>query len=97
MTSFWCVHVYLYICLTFILPTVTLTDTQPISAAVWDTAPEKLFNEFPVRTLVQFMNNHNLLQVIGAPDWLTIGGGRYAFGGALGKSIAVFINLELLQ
>jgi predicted NAD/FAD-binding protein len=51
-------------------------STQPISAAVWDTAPEKLFNEFPVRTLVQFMNNHNLLQIIGAPDWLTIGGGR---------------------
>jgi predicted NAD/FAD-binding protein len=50
--------------------------TQPISAAVWDTAPDKLFNEFPVRTLIQFMNNHNLLQVIGAPDWLTIGGGR---------------------
>lgn len=22
------------------------------------------------------MNNHNLLQVIGAPDWLTVGGGR---------------------
>jgi len=51
-------------------------SAQPISAAVWDTSPDKLFNEFPVRTLIQFMNNHNLLQVIGAPDWLTIGGGR---------------------
>lgn len=71
MTSCWSVHVF--------LPFSTYhidAATQPISAAVWDTAPDKLFNEFPVRTLVQFMNNHNLLQVIGAPDWLTIGGGR---------------------
>jgi predicted NAD/FAD-binding protein len=71
MTSCWSVHVFLPV------STITLKGpTQPISAAVWDTAPDKLFNEFPVRTLVQFMNNHNLLQVIGAPDWLTIGGGR---------------------
>lgn len=72
MTSCWFVHVFFYV-----FRHVTLTgSTQPISAAVWDCAPDKLFNEFPVRTLVQFMNNHNLLQVIGAPDWLTIGGGR---------------------
>ena len=71
MTSCWYLHVFIYV-----FDNHDDGPTQPISAAVWDTAPDKLFNEFPVRTLVQFMNNHNLLQVIGAPDWLTIGGGR---------------------
>lgn len=71
MTSCWYVHVILYV-----FSHHADGPTQPISAAVWDTAPDKLFNEFPVRTLVQFMNNHNLLQVTGAPDWLTVGGGR---------------------
>ena len=71
MISCWSVHVFSS------LSNYHIDEpAQPISAAVWDTAPDKLFNEFPVRTLVQFMNNHNLLQIIGAPDWLTIGGGR---------------------
>ncbi|KAL0961180.1 hypothetical protein HGRIS_006152 [Hohenbuehelia grisea] len=31
--------------------------------------------DFPARTLLQFMNNHHLLQITGKPKWLTIQGG----------------------
>jgi predicted NAD/FAD-binding protein len=62
---------------------------------VWDTAPDKLFNEFPVRTLVQFMKNHNLLQIMGAPKWLTVGGGRWAIEFLC--HVVVLINSRLLQ
>jgi predicted NAD/FAD-binding protein len=35
--------------------------------------------EFPMVTLVTFMHNHCLLQVLGRPQWLTVDGGRYIF------------------
>ncbi|KIP06226.1 hypothetical protein PHLGIDRAFT_73035 [Phlebiopsis gigantea 11061_1 CR5-6] len=47
----------------------------PMTAAVWSTPPDKCALGFPARTLIQFMYNHHLLQIIGKPSWLTLRGG----------------------
>ncbi|KAH7915478.1 hypothetical protein BJ138DRAFT_1141850 [Hygrophoropsis aurantiaca] len=47
----------------------------PMTAAIWSTPPDKCAMDFPARTLIQFLNNHHLLQITGKPSWLTIKGG----------------------
>lgn len=61
----------------------THTHTQPMTAAIWSTPPDKCALDFPAQTLIQFMHNHHLLQITGKPDWLTIPGGRYVDVGLL--------------
>ncbi|KLO16726.1 FAD/NAD-binding domain-containing protein [Schizopora paradoxa] len=51
----------------------------PMTAAIWSTPPDKCALDFPARTLVQFMHNHHLLQLIGKPSWLTILGGSKVY------------------
>ncbi|KAK7022355.1 amino-oxidase domain-containing protein [Favolaschia claudopus] len=47
----------------------------PMTACIWSTPPDKCAMDFPAKTLIQFMNNHHLLQITGKPSWLTIQGG----------------------
>ena len=62
-------------------------------AAIWSTPPSTCAQSTPLisnlgcthnptaftaRSLLRFMHNHHLLQIIGKPDWLTIKGGRFA-------------------
>ncbi|KAF9472116.1 FAD/NAD(P)-binding domain-containing protein [Pholiota conissans] len=51
----------------------------PMTAAIWSTPPDDCSLDFPARTLIQFMYNHNLLQVTGKPSWLTIQGGSHNY------------------
>ncbi|KAF5315110.1 hypothetical protein D9619_007378 [Psilocybe cf. subviscida] len=51
----------------------------PMTAAIWSTPPDDCFLDFPARTLIQFMFNHNLLQITGKPSWLTIQGGSHKY------------------
>ncbi|KZT11959.1 FAD/NAD(P)-binding domain-containing protein [Laetiporus sulphureus 93-53] len=51
----------------------------PMTAAIWSTPPDKCFLDFPAQTLVQFMHNHHLLQIIGRPSWLTLHGGSRTY------------------
>ncbi|KZT25415.1 FAD/NAD(P)-binding domain-containing protein [Neolentinus lepideus HHB14362 ss-1] len=51
----------------------------PMTAAIWSMPPDKCAMDFPARTLIQFMYNHHLLQLIGKPSWLTIKGGSHAY------------------
>ncbi|KAF8582834.1 FAD/NAD-binding domain-containing protein [Ramaria rubella] len=51
----------------------------PMTAAIWSTPPDACATEFPAKTLVQFMNNHHLLQLTGKPSWLTIKGGSRVY------------------
>ncbi|KAF8968900.1 amine oxidase [Flammula alnicola] len=51
----------------------------PMTAAIWSTPPDDCFFDFPARTLIQFMYNHNLLQITGKPSWLTIYGGSHKY------------------
>lgn len=47
----------------------------PMTASIWSTAPETALSSFPAVTLLRFMHNHHLLQVLDRPQWLTVKGG----------------------
>lgn len=49
----------------------------PISGAIWSTTPEQIA-DFPARTLVQFFENHALLQVK-THQWETVAGGSIEY------------------
>ncbi|TEB20132.1 FAD/NAD(P)-binding domain-containing protein [Coprinellus micaceus] len=51
----------------------------PMTAAIWSTPPGKCFDDFPAKTLIQFMYNHHLLQIIDKPSWLTLQGGSHTY------------------
>lgn len=59
----------------------------PLIAAVWSTAPTKA-GDYPARYLFQFLANHGMLSVTGAPQWYTVVGGstRYVERAAKGLS-----------
>ncbi|CEL56758.1 hypothetical protein RSOLAG1IB_08060 [Rhizoctonia solani AG-1 IB] len=51
----------------------------PMTAAIWSTPPDTCALDFPARTLIRFMHNHHLLQIVGKPKWLTIPGGSHKY------------------
>lgn len=50
-----------------------------MAASIWSTPPSKTFSDFPARTLLQFMHNHHLLQILDRPQWLTLHGGSKSY------------------
>jgi predicted NAD/FAD-binding protein len=50
----------------------------PLISAVWSCAPERA-GEYPARYLFQFLANHGMLSVRGAPPWRTVVGGSRAY------------------
>jgi predicted NAD/FAD-binding protein len=62
----------------------------PMASALWS-SPSSRVRQFPMRYLLEFMRNHDMLQVEGRPQWRTVTGGsqRYveaavrSFGGRL--------------
>lgn len=50
-----------------------------MTAAIWSAPPDKCSLDFPARTLLRFMHNHHLLQLVGKPAWLTIPGGSHTY------------------
>ncbi|KAJ7133404.1 FAD/NAD(P)-binding domain-containing protein [Mycena epipterygia] len=51
----------------------------PMTACIWSTPPDKCAMDFPAKTLIQFLNNHHLLQITGKPSWLTLEGGSRVY------------------
>ena len=49
---------------------------QPMTAAIWSTPLDKCSLDFPILTLIQFMHNHSLLQIVDRVQWLTVKNGR---------------------
>lgn len=50
-----------------------------MTAAIWSTPPDKAALDFPARTLIRFMHNHHLLQILDRPQWLTITDGSHRY------------------
>jgi len=46
----------------------------PLGASLWS-APARRFREFPMRFVLEFLDNHCMLQVKGRPQWKTVTGG----------------------
>lgn len=54
----------------------------PMASALWSSPPEQILG-FPARYLVQFMANHQMLQVSGRPEWRVVRGGSSTYVSAL--------------
>lgn len=51
----------------------------PMTAAIWSTPPDKAGLDFPAFTLLRFMHNHHLLQILNRPVWLTLKNGSHQY------------------
>ncbi len=47
----------------------------PMTACIWSSPPGTALSLFPAVTLLRFMHNHHLLQLLDRPQWLTLRGG----------------------
>ncbi|EIW73400.1 hypothetical protein TREMEDRAFT_14364, partial [Tremella mesenterica DSM 1558] len=47
----------------------------PMTGSIWATPTDKVFEAFPILTLVKYMHNHLILHMREEPEWLTIKGG----------------------
>jgi uncharacterized protein len=54
----------------------------PMASALWSSPPAQIL-DFPARYLVQFMANHQMLQVSDRPHWRVVSGGSSAYVQAL--------------
>ena len=50
----------------------------PMGAAVWSTDPDDMFR-FPARYFVRFFQNHGMLDIRRAPQWISIKGGARSY------------------
>ena len=50
----------------------------PMISAIWSTDPSRIF-DFPLRTLVSFLDNHGMLQVRDRPQWRVVKGGSQRY------------------
>lgn len=50
----------------------------PMASALWSSPSAKILS-FPARYLVQFMANHQMLQVVGRPEWRVVCGGSTSY------------------
>ncbi len=67
----------------------------PLSGAIWSTPTEKIM-DFPARAMVNFFENHALLNYSGQHQWYTVQGGSQAYVSRLGASMqAKCVELRL--
>lgn len=50
----------------------------PMAAALWSSADRQIL-DFPMRYMIEFMRNHDMLQAAGRPVWRTIRGGSQRY------------------
>lgn len=50
-----------------------------MTACIWSTSPDKVSLDFPALTLIRFLYNHHLLQLVNRPSWLTVKGGAKTY------------------
>ncbi len=50
----------------------------PQASAVWSADPDQMW-EFPARFMVEFFDNHGMLELTGRPRWMTVKGGSQRY------------------
>ncbi len=72
----------------------------PMGAAIWSASNESMMG-FPVRSFMQFMENHKLLNFIDRPRWLTVAGGSRNYVdrilASLGKNVHLGTHINGLR
>jgi uncharacterized protein len=46
----------------------------PMTGAIWSTSPDEI-GDFPARTILRFLHNHGLIEIVGRPMWRSVSGG----------------------
>ena len=64
----------------------------PMTGAIWSASFDDM-RAFPARTIFQFLRNHGLLAVAGAPPWFTVKGGSHSYVGAIARALAGRVSL----
>ena len=59
----------------------------PLGASLWS-CPAERFRHFPMRFVIEFLDNHHMLQVEGRPTWKTVVGGSSSYVEKLIKPFA---------
>lgn len=65
----------------------------PMASALWSSPPARIL-AFPARYLVQFMANHQMLQVSGRPEWRVVSRGSASYVRALQTRWTVRVRLN---
>lgn len=65
----------------------------PMASALWSSPPSRIL-DFPVRYLVAFMANHQMLQVRERPQWRVVTGGSASYVRALQRRWRVEVRLR---
>ncbi|TDR45843.1 hypothetical protein DFR29_104273 [Tahibacter aquaticus] len=65
----------------------------PMASALWSSPAERIL-AFPARYLVQFMANHQMLQIAGRPQWRVVAGGSRRYIDALQRLWQVEVRLN---
>ncbi|HEY5970753.1 MAG TPA: FAD-dependent oxidoreductase [Pseudoxanthomonas sp.] len=65
----------------------------PMASALWS-SPTRQVLEFPARYLVQFMANHQMLQIRGRPQWRVVSGGSNSYVRALQRHWRAEVRLR---
>ncbi|MBO67533.1 MAG: FAD-dependent oxidoreductase [Acidiferrobacteraceae bacterium] len=58
----------------------------PLGASIWSSDCSS-FSNFPIKFVIEFLDNHSLLQLRGRPQWKTVTGGSQQYIGKLEKSL----------
>ena len=66
----------------------------PMGEAIWSADPLQ-FREFPARYLIEFFNNHGVLNIRNQPQWLVIKGGSRQYIEPMTRSYADNIRLSM--
>ena len=66
---------------------------MPMGAAIWS-CPTGVFAKFPVRFIVDFYQNHGLLNVPNRPTWRVVDGGSRTYVQALARKLGNRIRLK---
>lgn len=65
----------------------------PMASALWSSPPRQILS-FPARYLVQFMTNHQMLQMAARPVWRVVRGGSATYVSAMRRSWEVHERLN---
>lgn len=68
----------------------------PMASALWS-APMGRVTEFPMKHLLQFMDNHNMLQLAGRPTWRTVSGGSRSYVAKAARTPARFLTQAVVR